>query len=335
MRIVALVDAAAVCADDPSFDGKTPASRAAMEGQVLEALRGLGHEVAVVPFGPDIEETLRALKAPGIGLVFNLTEEFGGDRRKDLHVAALLELLGLPYTGSTPTGLNLCRDKATCKRILGYHRIRVPAFVTLPVGTTRPPGRFRYPAIVKPLFEDGSEGISLASVVRDAGELRERAHGIHERLKQPAICEEYIEGRELYVGIIGNHQLRALPPRELIFGRSAEGGPRIATARVKWDAAYRRKWDISCVHAELPEKTGTEVARAGKRIYRILRISDYGRVDLRLTPANEIVFLEANPNPDLSREDEFAEAAEKAGIPYPQLIERIVHLALKRAANES
>lgn len=335
MKILLLVDLEAVRPDDPQFEGRTEAARGEMECHVAAAVRGLGHEVVALPFGPDVLQTMQALQAAGADLVFNLTERFEGDRRKDLNVAAVLELLHLPYTGTGPAGLWLCRDKAAGKRILGYHRIRVPRFDEVPVGRHRPPSRLRFPVIVKPMFEDGSDGISLASMVNTPAELQERVRMIHEGRRQPAICEEYIEGRELYVGVLGNQKRHALPPWELCFGKAAEGGPPIATAKVKWDPAYRKKWDIRYQPAELDAATMRRIARFSRRVFELLKLRDYGRVDLRLTPAGEIVFLEANPNPDISRDAELPMAAGQAGMEYPALINHILNLALRRRPEAS
>ncbi|HOW98844.1 MAG TPA: hypothetical protein P5567_15070 [Kiritimatiellia bacterium] len=331
MKIVLLVDLEAVLPGDPQFEGRTKSSRTEMEAHVAAAVRALGHEAAVIPFGPDVLETMHALKGSGAGLVFNLTERFEGDRRKDLNVAALLELLHLPYTGTGPAGLWLCRDKAAGKRILGYHRIRVPRFAEVPPGRRKPAGCLRFPAIVKPMFEDGSDGISLSSVVRSASELEERVRMIHEGRNQPAICEEYVEGRELYIGVVGNQKRHAFPPWELLFGRAGEGGPPIATARVKWDPAYREKWNIRYQPAELDPATLRRISLFSRRVFELLKLRDYGRVDLRLTPGGEIVFIEANPNPDISRDAELPQAAALEGMEHAALIGHILNLALRRS----
>ncbi len=309
MNIVALVDVEAVPEGDPQLEGHAPNVLEEMEFHVVEELRLMGHKVIVVPFVPDLMKTIEALKSAEPDLVFNMTERVQDDRRKDVHVTALLELLYLPYTGAGPTGLTICRDKAVCKRILSHHRIRFPRFVTLPPGRTRVRLKSFYPAIVKPLYADGSDGISLSSLVSSEQELTDRVRKIHEQMKQPVICEEFVDGREVYVGILGNERLTALPPREIRFGRLEEGGPAIATARVKWDNAYREKWKIEYVHADLPSDVEKRIIRVSKKIYRLLHLRDYGRIDLRLTPDGEVVFLEANPNPNLAYGEDIAEAA--------------------------
>lgn len=330
MNIASLVDVETIPQDDPQLEGRSEAILKEMEFHVVEELRLMGHQVVVVPFVPDLLKTIESLKAAAPDLVFNMTERVQDDRRKDVHVTALLELLFLPYTGAGPTGLTICRDKAVCKRILSHHRIRFPRFVSLPPGRTRVRLKNFYPAIVKPLYADGSDGISLSSLVSNEPELTDRVRRIHEQMKQPVICEEFVDGREVYVGILGNERLTALPPREIRFGRLEEGGPAIATARVKWDDAYREKWKIEYVHADLPSDMEKRVMDISKKIYRLLHLRDYGRIDLRLTPEGGVVFLEANPNPNLSYGDDIAEAAQKAGISYRQLIERILRMAVRR-----
>lgn len=331
MIIPVLIDLETVPADDPKFEGLSDAVRESMEYHVIASLKELGYEAPPVPFGSDPLETMRHLGGLKPDLVFNLTEHFRGDRRHDAHIAGLLDLMGLPYTGSGPSTLILCRDKGLCKRVLGHRRIRVPDFFTVPAGSKLPRRRPRYPLIVKPAFEDGSDGISLASVVHKEEDLLVRVAMIHERMKQPAVCEEYIEGRELYVGIIGNDRLTALPAREVRFGRTEEGGPSIATSRVKCDEAYRQKWQIEYEHADLTEDLQRKVSASARKIYRYLQIRDYARIDLRLTPGGDLVFLEANPNPNICAGDDMAEAALRAGIRHTELIDRIVHIALRRS----
>lgn len=330
MRIVALIDVETVIPEDPEFKGKNGTVRSTMEYHIISSIRALEHEVIIQTFGPDPLDSIRAVMETKPDLVFNLTEHYKGNRRQDANIAGLLELLDIPFTGTGAEGLLLCRDKVTAKRLLGYHRIRLPHFFSVPVGVFKIPKRLYYPLMVKPALEDGSDGISLASIVRDADELKTRITMIHERMKQPALCEEYIEGREIYVGLTGNDRLTAYPAREIRFGKTDEGGPQIATAKVKWDEEYRKKWAIEYVNAELPPNLERLVARVSKRIYRVLQIRDYGRIDLRLTATGEVVFIEANPNPNLASDEDLAEAALKMGIDHPTLIDRIIKLAMQR-----
>ncbi|UCD49857.1 MAG: hypothetical protein JSW27_20300 [Phycisphaerales bacterium] len=331
LNIVVLVDPVTIPPDDPHFH-KQP-EKPITEFHVCEALRILGHRVTVLGAEYDIAAVAQALTEETPDLVFNLTEQFCGDRRLDKNIAALLELLDIPFTGAGAVGLMLARDKGLCKQILTLHKIRVPNFIALPPRRAiRIPRRLPYPMVVKPAFEDSSEGLSNASVVYDPDALQERAAFIHERWKQPAIAEEYIEGRELYVSVIGNQRLTVLPPRECCFNAEGDQGPVILTYRCKWDDDYREKWKITFGFAELDDMILRNIERVCKRAYRALQLQDYGRMDLRLTPDNRLVILEANPNPDIAYGEEVAEAADRVGIDYESLIDKIVHLALRRYA---
>jgi D-alanine-D-alanine ligase len=331
LKVTMLVDSASVPKDDPVFavQPDTPVT----EFHVASTLRQLNHEVRILTVTDSVQSLSEQLASDHSDIVFNLTEEFRGDRRMDQNIAALLELMSIPFTGAGSIGLQLCRAKGLCKQLLSLHKIRVPGFVTIhPGDRIRIPKTIRFPLVVKPVYEDGSDGISNASLVKDENQLRERAAMVHERWKQPAIAEEYIEGRELYVGLIGNKRIRALPPREWFVGNGNGGndGPVLATYRVKWDKEYQQKWNISFGFAELSEKILRDIDRTCKKVYRILQMRDYGRIDLRLTPENRLVILEANANPDIGYGDELSEAAAKAGIKYEALIEGILRHAMDR-----
>lgn len=324
-----MVDAAEITTDDPNFEGHPEVPTT--EHHVIGALRNLGYEVSVLGAVSDIGTIVTTLTKQKPDLVFNLTEAFEGDRRMDKNIAALLEMVGVPFTGSGAAGLMLCRDKRLCKELLSLHKIRVPRFFSLPQGRKVPIAKtVQYPLVVKPALEDSSEGISNASLVNNSAELQERARFMHERWQQPAIAEEYIEGRELYVSILGNKRLNVLPPRECSFDSDGGAGPQLATYRVKWNEEYRKKWNIRFGFAELDQTTLKNIGHVCKKVYRVLQLRDYGRIDLRLTHDNKVVILEANPNPDLAFGEEVAEAADHSGLAYEELIDRILHLALRR-----
>jgi D-alanine-D-alanine ligase len=331
LNITVLVNTTSIPSHDPDFldSPETPTT----EYHVIETVRALRHNVSILGASEDISTIVGTLTENKPDIVFNLTEEYRGDRRLDKNIASLLEMIDIPFTGAGPMGLMLCRDKRLCKQLLGLHKIRVPNFVSLSPGrTVRIPKNLRYPMVVKPALEDSSEGISNASLVTSEDALRERTLFVHERWEQPAIAEEYIEGREIYACMLGNKKLIVLPIRECFLSADASEGPLLATYRVKWNEEYRTKWNVEFGFAKLAPSIIEDIKRICKRVYRVLQIRDYGRIDLRLTPDNKLVVLEANPNPDIAYGEEVAEAAEKAGISYEELIERILNLALRRYA---
>ena len=329
LNITVLVDEAEILPSDPDFLS-TP-KETTTEFHVIQTLRELGHNVSVLGAVKDIEQMCAGLKSKKTDLVVNLTEHLEGERRFDKNIAALLEMSEIPFTGAGTMGLMLSRDKSLCKQLLSLHKIRVPAFVSLPPERiVRLPKNLHFPLVVKPAFEDSSEGISNASIVENHAALTERVHFVHERWDQPAIAEQYIEGRELYVGILGNKRLLVLPFRECHFNFKGNNGPCMATYRVKWNKQYREKWNIEFGFADIQNPVVKSIERICKKVYKILHLRDYGRIDIRLTSDNKVYILEANPNPDLAYGEEVADAAEKIGISYNNFIKRIIKTALKR-----
>jgi D-alanine-D-alanine ligase len=301
------------------------------EYDVIVTLRDdLGHEVLPIGLRDDLSVLRKAIEDFNPHIAFNLLEEFHGVSVYDHHVVSYLELMKRRYTGCNPRGLLLAHDKALSKQILSYHRVPVPEFNVFPLGKrVRRPKKLPFPLFVKSLTEEGSVGISRASLVQDDAQLTERVQFVHEHLGTDAIAERFILGRELYVGVIGNHRLQTFPTWELTMPNRDESSPLIATSKVKWDVDYQKKVGLRYARAEgLSEALEQRLARLCKRAYRNLNLTGYARMDLRLTEAGEIYLLEANPNPQLSYGDEFAESAEAVGISYPQLLERIVKLGL-------
>lgn len=329
MRILILVDAEAVPEDDPQLVHPDESMLTEAEYHILVTLQKLGHHPYILRVQSSIPQLVESVQDHNPDLIVNLTEHYKGQRSMDMHIASLLDMLGIPYTGSGPIGLAINRDKGMCKRILGYHRIYVPVFFTVDIGQKRIPTNLPFPMIVKPAMEDGSDGISLASVVHNSDDLRQRIDLVHTSMNGPAICEQYIEGRELYVTVLGNQRLQVLPPRELIFGRPQEG-PDIATAKVKQDIEYRKKWDIQYTQAKIDPALERKLSRVCRKVYTRLHLRDYGRIDLRVTPEGDIYILEANPNPDLTDGDEVASSAQHAGISYSKLIETILRHTWRR-----
>jgi D-alanine-D-alanine ligase len=272
---------------------------------------------------------------PTVGLfkphiVFNLMEAFAGVTTFDQNVVSYLELLGLPYTGCNPRGLILARDKALSKKLLAYHRIRVPEFtVVRPGRKVGLPMRLTFPLIVKSLFFEASTGISQASVVENYEQLAKRATFIHEKLGTAAIVEQFIDGRELYVGVIGNERLDVLPPWEMSFAHMPDNRWKIATERVKWSTQYQKKHGIMTDRAKLDAPTIERMQRMAKRAYRALDLSGYARIDVRMDEDGRIYVLEANPNPNMAYGEDFSESAEAHGLTYERLLDRLIALGLR------
>jgi D-alanine-D-alanine ligase len=334
LRVMMLVHYTLVPPDDLKAKDDPRMEKFRTEYDVKTALLSLGHEVQVIGVYDDLGPIRRSVEEWKPHIAFNLLEDFAGISAFDYSVVSFLELLRVPYTGCSPRGLLLARDKALSKKLLSYHRVEVPDFTVFPLGSkSRRRRKLNYPMIVKSLMEEGSVGIAKSSVVENEGELRERVALIHEKTQGDAIAEEYVEGRELYVTVLGNHKLEILPIRELVFGEIPDGTPKVATYRVKWNEDYRKRWGIEYQFARnLGNGLGDQIARLCKRVYRALDMNGYGRVDLRLTPANRIYVLEANPNPGIARDEDCALSAIKAGMDYDDFIQRLLGLGLARRA---
>lgn len=302
-----------------------------MEFDVIETLREVGHEVLALGVQDDLGAVRSTIEEWKPTIVFNLLESFDDVTTFDMNVVSYLELLKVPYTGCNPRGLLLARDKALSKKLLAYHRIPVPDFTVYRRGrAVRVPPRMRFPAIVKSLTYEASVGISQASVVTDEEKLVKRVEFIHEHIGTDAIAERYIDGREIYVGLIGNDRVRVFMAWEMHFQKMIEGDNwPIATERVKWSASYQKKHGIMTDEArDLPEGAAEHIARLAKRIYRTLALTGYARIDLRMDAGGRVYFIEANPNPQLAYGEDFAESAERSGLSYEALLERILALGL-------
>ncbi len=332
LRILALMHADLVPPDSIEGMSDEDVQPFKTEFDVVATLRELGHEVMPLGVRSDLVVIRQAIDDWKPDLAFNLLEEFDGVATYDQNVVSYLELLGMPYTGCSPRGLMLARDKALSKQILTYHRIRVPEYAVFKRGRkVRRPARLDFPLFVKSLVEEASLGISQASIVEDDAKLAERVAFIHDRIGTDALVEQYIAGRELYTGVLGNQRLQVFPIWELLFTKAPEEMPRIATRKVKWDYDYQQKYGIASGEAEnLPDGVAERIVRMSKRIYRVLDISGYARIDMRLSREGELFVLEANPNPQLAYGEDFAESAEKAGLDYAELLQRIVNLGLRR-----
>jgi D-alanine-D-alanine ligase len=304
LKVLVLFDSAGTPPPDQDFTEEFKHEDWAAEAEVVKTLESLGHDVRTL----------------------GIYEAFF-----DKNIPSFLELMEIPYTGCGPSPLMICNNKALTKKILTYHRIKVPNFHIFRRGKrVWHPKRLKCPLMVKPLQEEASTGIAKASFVENEKDLSERVKFIHERFNMDALVEEYIEGRELYVSILGNGRLKTFPIREMKFMQVPDDGPKLATYKAKWDKSYRKKWGIKNEFAgRLPEGASEKIFSVCKRAYRSLMLDSYARFDLRLTPEGEIFIIEANANPALNPDDEFAESAGKAGLNYDKLIQKILNLAFQ------
>jgi D-alanine-D-alanine ligase len=302
-----------------------------MEHDVVSNLRALGHEVHVQPAGGELDPIRRAVREVRPHLSFNLLERFADVPHWDQNVVAYFELQKMKYTGCNARGLLLGRDKALTRKLLSHHRIQVAEFALVARGRAfRRPERLKFPLIVKPLPLDASIGISQASVVESEEKLHERIRFVHESVGCDALVESWIEGRELYVGVLGNRRLTALPIWELNLADLPEAARRIATERLKASVAYQKRHDIPSGPArDLPEPVVARIQRLCKRVYQVLYMNGYARIDLRLAESGRVFVIEANPNPQLAKDEGLAESAAAAGLGYGALLNRIVRLGLE------
>ena len=306
-------------------------------GQLENALSAGGHNVRRVMVDNSVEPLFQEFTRDRPDLVMNLAESFGGKSALESNVAALLNLLDLRYTGSSPAGLLVAGDKTLSKKVLVFHGIRTPQFVTVYRGMVDWAGDVQFPLIVKPPQEDASLGITDKSVVRDVKELLEKIAELQTEYQQPALAEQFVEGREFYVGVIGNANARALPIIELDFSKFPADRPRIASWAAKWgDEGDERGAEFegtqSIFPSDLPDELQTRIQKVAVDAFHALRLRDYARVDMRVTDSGEIYVIEVNPNCYLEAKSEFARAAEQDGIAYDALIAQIVELAAARYA---
>lgn len=305
------------------------AQRWRTEYDVVSTLRLLGHEVYPVGLYDETDVIRVAVQDLKPHVAFNLIEEFDRQPMLDQHVVSYLELKKLPYTGCNPRGLTIARDKALTKKILAYHRINVPNFAVFPRNRKiRRPARLKFPLLVKSLTVEGSVGISQASIVNSDEKMAERVEFIHRQTESPAIAEEYIEGREIYVGVLGNRLLKTCTPWELEMKKLPEGTANIATGKVKWDPKYQERVGLVTHAADIPPDLRRRLEHASKRIYRLLFLSGYARLDYRVKEDGRIYLLEANPNPQIAHDEDFADSAEDCGVPYGALIQKIITLGM-------
>ena len=298
---------------------------------VVRGLRALGHATRVLGVSDDLMPIRGLVEEWKPDVIFNLLMEFQDVGSYQVHVVSYLELLNVPYTGCNPRGILLARDKRISKQIFRYHRIPSPAFAFYRRGRkVRARRSLHFPLFVKSVEEEASFGIAQASVVHDEEGLRARVEFVQRGSGTDAIAEEYVRGRELTISVLGNERLSTLPVWELFFKKLPEGTEPIATARVKWDLEYQKKLGIETGPAKnLPDATAAQIARIVKRAYRALGLSGYARMDLRLAEDGRAFVIEANATPDITYDEDLALSAKAAGMPYEQLLQRILHLALR------
>jgi D-alanine-D-alanine ligase len=331
LKVVAIMDEDLVPPDDLKGLSPEEIDPWRTEYDVVSTVKGMGHEVLKIGLRDELTPLRLAVKNWQPDIAFNLLEEFQGETTYDYLVVSYLESMGVPYTGCNPRGLILSRDKGISKKLLAYHRIRTPDFAVFPrKKRVSRPRKLAFPLIVKSLVEEASLGISQASIVESDEKLVERVEFIHESIKTDAIVERYIAGRELYVGVIGNQRLEVLPTWEMLFANMPADSAPIATRRVKWSRKYQKKHSIDTAAAkELPEGAANRISAVSRRIYRILGLSGYARLDYRMSEDGEIYLLEANPNPQLARGEDLADSAEAAGVSYEDLIQKILSTGLR------
>jgi D-alanine-D-alanine ligase len=301
-----------------------------MEWDVVTTLRKRGHTLMVIGVHDDLTPIRSSIEEFKPTIVFNLLEGFDNIGVFDQNVVSYLELLKVPYTGCNPRGLTLARDKALARKLLAYHRIPSPAFMVIPLNKNPVlPKKLRFPLIVKSLTYEASRGISQASVVANQEQLEKRVKFIHDTLYTPAIVEQFVNGRELYVGVVGNHRLRVFPVWEMSFANMPADNWRIATERVKWNVAYQKKHGIETGEAKLENEVAVKIKHLATRAFRALELSGYARFDFRMDEAGNPYVIEANPNPQLAEAEDFAQSAIRLKTSYTSLLERIMALGLE------
>lgn len=306
--------------------GKFVVDRGSVEALLYRCLRTLYPSVVIVPFDPAVTPTIAELRTLKPRVVFNITEWVDGDRRLDAAITGMLELLGLPYTGSRAEALQLCRDKSLSKQIVAKQGVNVAQELLIRPGEAVRAPEFGFPLLVKPQYGDGSDSIGKQSLVRNLAQLRVRVRSIHRKQKQPALCEQFIPGDDIYVALLGSEP-RVMRPIQVVIGRQHPDAPLFATYNVKNTAAYRMRWRVHWIEPRLPAPVMREIQRASRAAFHALKLKGYARLDYRLTPDHQLVFLEANANPDLDPHS-FGNNRCFAGVRYRDAIKIIVDAAL-------
>lgn len=329
LRILVLVQKGLIPPDTLEGYSEKQISEWRVEYDVISNIKKLGHDVTPVELYENLDVLKKAIDDVKPHAAFNLLEEFPEYPFFDHHVVSYLELHKVPYTGCNPRGLTLAKDKALSKKILAYHRIRIPRFFFFPLKKKIiEKNKYIYPLIVKSASDEGSAGISKASLVRSFDKLAERVEYIHSKTNTHAIAEQFIEGREIYMAVMGNRLITTFHPWELTIEKRNGDDPIIATSKMKWSAAYQDEAGVKTGRASIDDSLKQEFHKVTKRIYRALSLSGYARLDFRLSDDGRIYFIEANPNPMISDGEDFAAAAKDGGLKYPELLQKIITLGI-------
>lgn len=329
MKVLLLVHFKLIPPPSPQSSTKVNKASWRTEYDVREALVRLGHEVTVVGIDDDLSPFVKQVETQRPDVVFNLLEEFDGEAVMDQNIVSYLELLNLPYTGCNSKGLAIARDKATAKKVVAYHQCATPRFFVVSRVSKKiaVPDGMNFPMIVKYLTEEASLGLDHESVVKSAAELKNQVAKMLAGFDDDLLVEEFVEGREVYVGIIGNKDLEVLPVRELHFGKLPAKSPKIASTKIKWSASYRKRYGIHTrVIPAAQIEFNQRICESAQQIYCALRLSGYARIDFRVAEDDRIYFIEANPNPQICQNEDFADAAKAAGFSFDQLIQKILDL---------
>jgi D-alanine-D-alanine ligase len=311
--------------------GEGQSGRDAVVGQVSAALKEAGHQVSLLGISNDLRKLIDNLTKNKPEMVYNLCEGFGDVDAHEMHVTAVLEMLGQPFTGTGAARMAVRQDKALTKKVLAFHGVRTPQFAVFERQDIEFDGRMRFPMLVKPLHGDASLGVHDTSIVSDYKSLLSRISFIHNEVDDAAIVEEYIDGREIFAGFLGNNPPEPLPLVEIDFSELPVAYPRIFSREAKFDVGSPQYNGTSLVVAEdVPPETSSRVVTAATESIRALGLADYGRVDIRLAPDGLPYVVEVNANPYLEQSGAIATAAQEAGISYTELVNRILDSARKR-----
>lgn len=301
---------------------------------VVEKLKSVGFNAYSLNIKDDINLLLKHLNEEKPDVIFNFIEIYKDNPRLEMNIVGIYELLGIPYTGAPAMGLANCQNKVLAKRLLSSAGIRIPHFFIVHVKSSKYPHRLKYPLLVKPAFEDASVGIENESIVSSGKQLRKRIEHVLKQFNQPALVEEFIEGRELNVAVMGDKRLRVLPISEIDFSEMPDHLHNIVSYQAKWDPhheSYHKT--IPICPAPLPKNIEKRAKELAFRAFKVMGCRDYARVDMRLSKNNKLYVLEVNPNPDITEGAGFMRSAQHAGMTYAQALKRIVKYALGRSNN--